>query len=124
MALHPQCKVFLDQLAAGGGRPLHLMDPVEARAAGMPPELAGPEQPVHRIENRRIPGDGGLIPVRIYRPSEASMLPALVFFHGGGFVLGGIESSDRTCRALANGSGCVVISVDYRLAPEHTFPAA
>jgi acetyl esterase len=76
------------------------------------------------VEDRKIPGDGGLIPVRIYRPSAASPLPALVFFHGGGFVIGGLDSSDRVCRALANGSGCVVVSVDYRLAPEHPFPAA
>ena len=124
MTVHSQCKAFLDQIAASGGRPLHELSPAEARAQGMPPELAGPEQPVHQIEDRRIPGDGGLIPIRVYRPSAASPLPALVFFHGGGFVLGGLDSSDRTCRALANASGCVVISVDYRLAPEHTFPAA
>jgi len=124
MAIHAQCKAFLDQIAASGGRPLHELAPAEARAQAMPPELAGPEQPVHQVENRRIPGDGGLISVRVYRPSAASPLPALVFFHGGGFVLGGLDMSDRTCRALANGSGCVVISVDYRLAPEHQFPAA
>ena len=124
MALHSQCKAFLDQIAADGGRPLHEMSPVEARANAMPPELGGPEQPVHTVEDRRIPGDGGLIPVRVYRPSAASPLPALMYFHGGGFVLGGLEMSDRTCRALANSSGCVVISVDYRLAPEHAFPAA
>jgi acetyl esterase len=124
MALHPQCKAFLDQIAAGGGRPLHEMSAAEARANAMPPELAGPEQPVHKVENRRVPGDGGLIPVRVYYPFETAQLPGLVYFHGGGFVLGGLDGSDRTCRALANGSGCVVISVDYRLAPEHTFPAA
>ena len=124
MALHPQCKAFLDQIAAGGGRPLHELSPAEARANAMPPELAGPEQPVHHVENRKVPGDGGLIPVRIYRPSGASPLPALIYFHGGGFVLGGLDMVDRTCRALANGSGCIVISVDYRLAPEHPFPAA
>jgi len=124
MPLHAQCKAFLDQIAAGGGRPLHEMSAVEARANAMPPELGGPEQPVHKVENRRIPGDGGLIPVRVYYPFETAQLPGLVFFHGGGFVLGGLDGSDRTCRALANGSGCVVISVDYRLAPEHTFPAA
>lgn len=124
MPLHPQCKSFLDSIAASGGRPLYELSPAEARANALPPELAGPEQPVHAVENRRIPGDGGLIPVRIYRPSPASPLPALVFFHGGGFVLGGLDSTDRTCRALANGGGCVVVSVDYRLAPEHPFPAA
>ena len=123
MSLHPQCKAFLDQIAAAGGRPLHELSPAEARANAMPPDLAGPEQPVHRVVDRRIPGDGGLIPVRTYYPREASQLPGLVFFHGGGFVLGGLDSSDRTCRALANGSGCAVVSVDYRLAPEHPFPA-
>jgi acetyl esterase len=124
MALHPQCKTFLDSLAASGGRPLQELTPAEARAKAMPPDLGGPEQPVHRVENRRLPGDGGLLPVRVYYPREASQLPGLVFFHGGGFVLGGLDGSDRTCRALANGSGCVVISVEYRLAPEHPFPAA
>ena len=124
MALHPQCKAFLDQIAASGRPPLHELSPAEARANVMPAELAGPEQPVHRVENRRIPGDGGLIPIRVYYPREAAQLPALVYFHGGGFVLGGLDSHDRTCRALANGSGCIVISVDYRLAPEHVFPAA
>jgi acetyl esterase len=124
MPLDPQCKTFLDNIAAGGGRPLYQLSPIEARARAMPAELAGPEQPVYRVEDRKIPGDGGLIPVRIYRPSAASPLPALVFFHGGGFVIGGLDSSDRVCRALANGSGCVVVSVDYRLAPEHPFPAA
>src|SRR5688572_29759036 len=124
MAVHSQCKAFLDQIAASGGRPLHELSPAEARAQGMPPELAGPEQAVQQVENRRIPGDGGLMPVGVYRPSAASPLPALVFFHGGGFVLGGLDMSDRACRALANASGCVVISVDYRLAPEHPFPAA
>ena len=124
MPLHPQCKAFLDQIAASGGRPLHELTPVEARANAMPPELGGPEQPVHQVVNRKVPGDGGLIPVRVYRPSAASPLPALIYFHGGGFVLGGLDMVDRTCRAMANASGCVVISVDYRLAPEHPFPAA
>jgi len=63
--LHPQCRDFLDQLAASGGRPLHELTPVEARARAMPPDLAGPEQPVHQVEDRRVPGDGGMIAVRI-----------------------------------------------------------
>jgi len=124
MPLHPQCKTFLDMIAASGGRPLQELTPVEARANAMPADLGGPEQPVYRVENRRIPGDGGLIPVRVYSPREAPELPGLVYFHGGGFVIGTLDGWDRTCRALANASGCVVISVDYRLAPEHPFPAA
>jgi acetyl esterase len=124
MALHPQCRTFLDQLAAMGGPPLHELTPGEARARVLPPELGGEEQPVHTITNRKIPGDGGLLAVRVYRPSAAPSLPGLVYFHGGGFVLGGLDMNDRPCRALANASGCVVVSVDYRLAPEHQFPAA
>ena len=124
MALHPQCRTFLDQLAAMGGKPLHELTPDEARGRTLPPELGGDEQPVHSVADRKIPGDGGLLGVRVYRPSAAAALPGLVYFHGGGFVLGGLDMNDRPCRALANQSGCVVISVDYRLAPEHPFPAA
>jgi acetyl esterase len=124
MALDPQCRSFLDQLAAMGGKPLHELTPEEARARVLPPELGGEEQPVHSVVDRKIPGDGGLLAVRVYRPSAAPSLPGLVYFHGGGFVLGGLDMNDRPCRALANDSGCVVISVDYRLAPEHPFPAA
>ena len=78
MPLDPQCKTFLDDMAAGGGRPLYQMSPIEARARAMPAELAGPEQPVHHVEDRKIPGDGGLIPVRIYRPEGEGPLPALL----------------------------------------------
>ena len=124
MALHPQCKAFLDQLATMGGKPLHETPPAEARKTPLPPALAGDEQPVARVEDRRIPGPAGAIAVRVYWPSTGRRLPALIFAHGGGFVLGNIESADRPCRALANLSGAVVINVDYRLAPEHPFPAA
>jgi acetyl esterase len=124
MALHPQCRTFLDQLTAMGGKPLHELTPDEARARMLPPELGGEEQRVHAIADRKIPGDGGLLAVRVYRPSAAPSLPGLVYFHGGGFVLGGLDMNDRPCLALANASGCVVVSVDYRLAPEHQFPAA
>ena len=124
MALHPQCKAFLDQLAAMGGRPLHELSPAEARSMVLPPDLAGPEQPVHRVDTRTIPGRSGPISVRVYVPTADPMLPALVYFHGGGFVLGNLDMADRPCRQLAHRAGCVVISVDYRLAPEHEFPAA
>jgi acetyl esterase len=124
MALHPKCKEFLDQLAAMGGKPLHEMTPAEARSMALPPELAGPEQSVHRVENRTIPGPAGPIPIRVYTPIPAPRLPGLIFFRGGGFVLGTLDSADRPCRALANLANRVVVSVDYRLAPEHPFPAA
>jgi acetyl esterase len=124
VALHLQCKAFLDQLASMGGTPLHEMTPLEARGMALPPELAGPEQPVHRVIDRTVPGPAGRIPVRIYTPTSAARLPGLIYFRGGGFVLGTLDSSDRACRDLAHLGGRVVVSVDYRLAPEHPFPAA
>jgi len=82
-------------------------------------------EPVRRIEDRTIAGPAQGIPLRIYTPdAAASPLPLLVWLHGGGFVVGGLQSYDAICRALANVSGAIVVSVDYRLAPEHPFPAA
>ena len=124
MAIHPQCKTFLDQLAAMGGTPMHEMTPVEARRLALPPELAGAEQPMLSVVNRTVPGPAGQIPVRVYTPAAGGRLPGLIYFHGGGFILGTLDSSDRPCRDLAHLSGRVVVSVDYRLAPEHPFPAA
>jgi acetyl esterase len=124
MALHLQAKTFLDQLASGGGPPMHEMTPAEIRARATPPDLAGPSQAVHAVADRHVTGPGGPIPVRVYTPHGGRALPGLVFFHGGGFVLGTLDMADRVCRALANAAGCVVINVDYRLAPEHPFPAA
>jgi acetyl esterase/lipase len=125
MALHPQCKAFLDILASGGGPPLHELPLEQARAVpGLMVNFGNPEEPVARIENRTVPGPAQPIPVRVYRPTLADTLPVVMFFHGGGFVLCGLDSHDRECRSLANQSGCVVIAVDYRLAPEHRYPAA
>jgi acetyl esterase len=124
MALHPQCKSFLDMLAAAGGPGLNELPLDEARKVPYQMiELGCPEEEVAQIDTRVIPGPVQ-IPVRVYRPSLATDLPALMFFHGGGFVICNLDTHDRTCRSLANASGCVVLSVDYRLAPEHKFPAA
>ncbi len=79
---------------------------------------------VGSVEDRTIPGPDGEIPIRIYHPEGGGPFPTLVFFHGGGFVIGNIETHDATCRALTNDAECAVVSVDYRLAPEHPFPAA
>jgi acetyl esterase len=86
-------------------------------ASGEPPAVA-------RVEQRDIPGPAGAIPLRIYWPEGTGTRPVLVYFHGGGFVLCNLDTHDGTCRSLANEAGCVVVSVDYRLAPEHPFPAA
>ena len=81
-------------------------------------------EPVDQVRDLLIPGPGGDIPIRVYSPKAQKPLRALIYFHGGGWVLGDLESHDHVCRALANSVPCVVISVDYRLAPEHKFPAA
>src|SRR5439155_21969416 len=77
-----------------------------------------------RVEDRAIPGPGAEIPLRIYTPPGAGPLPVLVWFHGGGWVTGDLDVSDSSCRVLSEWAGCVVVSVNYRHAPEHRFPAA
>jgi len=126
MQLDPQMKALLDQLATAGGKPFHAGSPQEARAGinALIGLVAGPPEKVAKVEDRKIPGPGGQIPVRIYTPAAAAPMGALVYFHGGGWVVGDIASHDVLCRSLANGAGCVAISVDYRLAPEAKFPAA
>jgi acetyl esterase len=124
MALHPQCKGFLDMLAAAGGPGIHELPLDEARKVPYQMiELGGPEEAVAQVDTAVIPGPVQ-IPMRVYRPSLAQDLPALMYFHGGGFVICNLDTHDRACRGLANASGCIVVSVDYRLAPEHKFPAA
>ena len=81
-------------------------------------------EPVDVVEDRTIPGPAGEIPVRVYDPDPGSTSPVVAYFHGGGFVMMGLDTHDRVCRRLANATGAVVVSVDYRLAPEHRFPAA
>mgnify|MGYP001174112107 CR=1 FL=1 len=87
--------------------------------------LGGGPTPVAAVENRAIPGPSGDIPVRLYRPTvaEDGLLPVLIFYHGGGWIQGDLDVHDEPCRRVANASGGLVISIDYRLAPEHKFPA-
>jgi acetyl esterase len=85
---------------------------------------AGPPEEMARVENLEVPGPAGPIPVRVYVPEGDGPFPVLVYFHGGGWVIGNLDSHDVALRALANRAGTVVASVDYRLAPEHPFPAA
>jgi acetyl esterase len=126
VALDKNVKALLDQLAAVGGPKLWELGPQAARAAMRMNIFRGNDVEIGATEDRRFPGPGGNVGVRVYTPLNASapLLPGLVFFHGGGFVLGDLESHDGLCRSIANESGCRVVSVDYRLAPEHPFPAA
>ncbi|MCX2479619.1 alpha/beta hydrolase [Pedobacter sp. MC2016-15] len=86
--------------------------------------LGGLPETVLNITNLNIPGPGGPLPIRIYKPVDKTVLPVLVYFHGGGFIAGNLDSSDTFLRALCNRADCLIVSVDYRLAPEHPFPAA
>jgi acetyl esterase len=128
MALDPIMKAFLDQMAAQGGPKMHELPPADARALfAALMELAGPRDvPIGKVANLGCPGPGGDIPLRSYTPVAASAdaLPTLVYFHGGGFVIGNLDTHDGLCRMIANEAGIRVISVDYRLAPEHKYPAA
>ena len=125
MPLDPQAKAVLDQFASMGGPQLHEMSVAQARELilGMV-ALAGEPESIARIENRTVPGPAGEIPIRIYTPVGTAPFPVLVYFHGGGWVIGNLDTHDGICRSLANRVGCLVVSVDYRLAPEHPFPAA
>ena len=128
MTLDPQVRRYLDNVLAAGLPPLYGQPLAQvrqsARAAG--PAMFGPVDPVAGVEDLALPGPAGAIPVRVYRPAAAGAGPrgALVWFHGGGWVLGDLDSHDPLCRSLAARTGAVVVAVDYRLAPEHVFPAA
>lgn len=129
MPLDPQAKAFLDQMVSSGAPPISSLTPAQARAAlSNLAELGGPAATVRNIEDRKVPGPDGDIPIRIYTPDKgeqhAGSSGTLVYFHGGGWVMCNIETHDRICRKICHESGCLVVSVDYRLAPENKFPAA
>lgn len=126
MPVHPQVKVLLESLSEVGGPSLSEMSPDEARVMFKKLTTADQPEEVTRVDDRLVPGPGDDIPVRVYTPAEAVAVeaPLLLWLHGGGWVIGDLDTADATARALANGSGAVVVSVDYRLAPEHRAPAA
>ncbi|MCE9651157.1 MAG: alpha/beta hydrolase [Parvibaculum sp.] len=128
MALDPQAKGLLDAMAANPGPRIIDLPVPEAREMyrGIAATLDLQGVPIGKVEDRNIPGPDGDIPVRLYTPVAAGgdALPVLVYFHGGGWVIGDLETHDALCRTFANEAGCKVVAVDYRLAPEHRFPAA
>jgi acetyl esterase len=126
MALHPEAQTILDLMSQFDIVIDENSDVTAVRDAIATFADAGRVrgEVVFEVADRTLPGPAGEIPVRVYRPSDEPALPVLIFFHGGGWVIGSLDTHDNTCRALANAAGCIVVSVDYRLAPEHTFPAA
>lgn len=127
MPLDPQIQDVLKLVEQAGYPEYWQLTPAAARAQfeKTAPILDARPLPLHRVEDRDIPGPGGALPVRVYWPHDSTEpLPLLVWLHGGGFVLGGLDSYDAICRQLAHRIGCIVVSVAYRLAPEHKFPAA
>jgi acetyl esterase len=126
MALRPEIRALLDQQAASGRPPLHRQSVAQARAFHLQDAapLNGEPVPVAAVADRAVPGPGGELPVRVYTPEGEPPFPIVVFFHGGGWVVGTLDSYDPLCRALAAAVPAVVVSVGYRLAPEHRWPAA
>ena len=128
MPLDPVLKAFLDQVAAIGGPKTYEMQPSEAREAfAALMQLAGAKDvPIGKVTNIAIPAPHGEIAARSYAAvaARSEPMPTLVFFHGGGWVIGNLDTHDGLCRMLANESHCRVISVEYRLSPESKFPGA
>ena len=117
----------LERMARAGQPPLHTLTPAQARVAyeigsGV---LEVPKAPLPRVEDFHIPArDGAALAARLYAPSLDAGLPLLLYLHGGGFTIGSIATHDTLCRELARLAGCMVVSLDYRLAPQHRFPTA
>jgi acetyl esterase len=117
----------LERMARAGHPPLHTRTPAEARAAYQAGAdvLEVPKAALARVEDLHIPArDGHALPARLYAPSTDAGLPVLMYLHGGGFTIGNLATHDILCRELARLAGCMVVSLDYRLAPEHRFPTA
>jgi acetyl esterase/lipase len=127
--LHPQAQAWLDFLKARGVPPTHTLSVADARRFYRERRSVTQPPPPEVGLVRELSADGpyGAIPLRLYRPigrAADARLPVLVYYHGGGWVIGDLETHDTLCRELANGAGCAVVAVDYRLGPENRFPAA
>jgi acetyl esterase len=124
MHLHKEAQLVLDMVKAAGRPPFETLTPSEARTASAASRPMLQPDPPEVAEVRDLVA--GSVPVRLYRglgTSSGTILPCLIYLHGGGWVIGDIAQYDQVCRRLANLAGCCVISVEYRLAPEHKFPA-
>ena len=126
MSLDPQLRPLVDAMAANpDAKAIQEQTPKEARDGYRAlASMFGPVPDVAAVEDRTLPGPAREVPIRVYRPVGSGPFGVLVFYHGGGWMIGDLDTHDRECRLLCNGAGCLVVSVDYRLAPEHPFPAA
>ncbi|HEY3067046.1 MAG TPA: alpha/beta hydrolase [Methylomirabilota bacterium] len=128
-ALHPQAKAVIDLIIKSGRPPYHMLSPKDARQMfrDTRPASTPPAPDIGTVKDITVEGGEGPIPARVYRPHgvpASQALAGLVFFHGGGWVIGDLETHDVLCRQLTAGAGISVVNVDYRVAPEHKFPAA
>lgn len=125
--LDPQARAILDLMVARQVPPTHTLSVADARRMYLERRfVTQPEPPpVGRVHDLHIAGPEASIPVRLYEPAQGTWPhPVLVYYHGGGWVIGGLDTHDVVCRTLCRDSGCAVLSVDYRMGPEHRFPAA
>jgi acetyl esterase len=127
--LNPDARKVCDMIVASGRPPIETLTPSQARQAFLATrQILQPDaEPVAEVAQLAAAGPAGPIPLRLYRgqgTGQGSPKPALIYLHGGGWVIGDLESHDQVCRALANAASCIVVAIDYRLAPEHKFPAA
>jgi len=127
-ALDPHVKSLLAMLVAAGRPKVWQVTPAEARDGmiALAQAVDVKDVPIGGVEDGTLPGPAGALKYRLYTPvaPAAGRLPAVVYFHGGGYVIGNLDTHDGMSRLLANASGCRIVSIDYRLAPEHKFPAA
>lgn len=119
MPLDPIVEAMLKQMAEAGAPPMIELPPADARAMYRAMNEANTRAPMHEVADTEAEG----VAIRIYRPGPEDRLPCLVYYHGGGWVIGDLETHDNVCRNLAREAHCVVVATDYRLAPEHPFPA-
>jgi acetyl esterase len=125
MPVTPEVQTILDLIAAAEASLGEELSPTEMRQSYAALSMVGSRPEMASVTDRTVPGPAGDIPVRVYVPTDdPGPRPVLVYFHGGGWVIGDLDTHDGTVRAVAEGSGVTVVSVDYRLAPEHPFPAA
>jgi acetyl esterase len=126
--LSRDARAALDAQMAMGQPPIERLSPADARESFLQtcPQLQGPREGVSTVQDMAVPSAAGLLPIRLYRGRQCKLsgAPALVFFHGGGWVIGGLETHDSICRWIANDLQGIVAAVDYRLAPDDPFPAA